>query len=266
MSTGNAPPTTHETDLLISTLSPATLDSLIDPSQRLPHLTVNPSTNVGVVNIVYPLPSHRIHPDGFGYLIPRAPEDDGLHPASGKPSIPNTNGILGVVFDSTTLPVDPTPDAADHVTKLTLMIGGPHWRTEADVPSDAKTLESLAIAHLGQVFPVLEGVAPVITRSWIQRQCIPTYLPGHGARLREIHESLAHEGDDGKGKGKGKGGSEWAGKLVLAGSGYGGVGVNDCVGSAEGVVRALEKRWKREAEGEAEAGFVTGLERWETWE
>jgi oxygen-dependent protoporphyrinogen oxidase len=92
-------------------------------------------------------------------------------------------------------------------------------------------------------------------KSWIQRQGIPTYLPGHGARLRELHELLSHE----------EGGSPWAGKLAVAGSGYGGVGVNDCVGSAEGVVRGLERKWKGEGEGEAGKG-VTGLERWERWE
>lgn len=195
--------------------------------------------------MVYPLPSNRIHPDGFGYLIPRAPEDDDLTP--GTPSLPNRAGILGVVFDSTTLAVDPTPNAAEHVTKLTIMLGGPHWRTPADIPTDARTLIPLARDHLARVFPALRDVRPVITRSYIQRSCIPTYTPGHGARLRTLHETISR--------------GAWAGKVVLAGSGYGGVGVNDCVGGAEAVVRALDKAWRGQGEK-----VVTGLERWKGWE
>jgi oxygen-dependent protoporphyrinogen oxidase len=248
----------HETDLLISTLNPATLDPLLVSDQPLPHLTINPSTNVGVVNIVYPLPSRRIHPDGFGYLVPRAPEDDGLSSAiPGTSSIPNTSGVLGVIFDSTTLPVDATPNAAEYVTKLTIMLGGPHWTKESDIPTDPESLVVQAQEHLKRVFPVLRTVEPVAVRAWVQRQCIPTYLPGHGARLKELHQTLSEPRKEGS--------TPWAGKLVLAGSGYGGVGVNDCVGSAEGVVRELEKRWTSDSRGES-GRPATGLERWETWE
>lgn len=248
----------HETDLLISTLNPATLDPLLVPDQPLPHLTVNPSTNVGVVNIVYPLPSRRIHPDGFGYLVPRAPEDDGLPPTVlGSASIPNASGVLGVIFDSTTLPVDATPNAAEYVTKLTIMLGGPHWTQESDIPSDPESLIVQGQEHLKRVFPVLKEVEPVAVRAWVQRKCIPTYLPGHGARLKELHEILSAAGKHES--------TPWAGKLVLAGSGYGGVGVNDCVGSAEGVVRELEKRWTSESGGQV-GPSVTGLERWKNWE
>ncbi|KAJ9117555.1 hypothetical protein QFC22_004405 [Naganishia vaughanmartiniae] len=261
----------HETSLLISTLNPSTLHPLLTPAQRLPHLTANPSTTVGLVNIVYPLPSSAIHPDGFGYLVPRAPEDDGLPPAfAGTPSKPNPSGVLGVVFDSTTLPVDPTPDAAQHVTKLTIMLGGPHWRAEDDIPKNTEILVAQAQEHLKSVFPVLRGVEPVLIRGWIHRDCIPTYLPGHGARLRELYQILSGESSAAAGPSSATEASAWAGKLVLAGSGYGGVGVNDCVGAAEGIVRALEKKWTRdqhdpahEEEGEVP---VTGLERWRSWD
>jgi oxygen-dependent protoporphyrinogen oxidase len=46
----------------------------------------------------------------------------------------------------------------------------------------------------------------------------------------------------------------WRGKLSLVGNGYGGVGVNDCVWSAEGVAQAL-----------LEGRDPTGLERWRDW-
>lgn len=54
--------------------------------------------------------------------------------------------------------------------------------------------------------------------------------------------------------------SEWKDKLVLTGSGYGGVGVNDCVGIAEDLVADLEKQW-----GGTEGATITGLERWRDW-
>jgi oxygen-dependent protoporphyrinogen oxidase len=266
--------TQRETSLLISTLNPSTLHSLLTAEQRLPHLTANPSTNVGLVNVVYPLPSRAIHPDGFGYLVPRAPEDDGLPPAlPGSPSKSNKSGVIGVIFDSTTLPVDPTPDAVEHVTKLTIMLGGPHWRVKEDIPKDTETLIALAQEHLKSVFPVLNGVEPVLIRGWIHRDCIPTYLPGHGARLHELYQILSGDSSSTTTTGcsPASGASAWAGKLVLAGSGYGGVGVNDCVGAAEGIVRALEKRWKQDQHGLADGEGVkdvpvTGLERWKNWD
>ncbi|KAJ9098221.1 hypothetical protein QFC21_004550 [Naganishia friedmannii] len=270
----------HETSLLISTLNPSTLHPLLTPTQPLPHLLANPSTSVGLVNLVYPLPSRSIHPDGFGYLVPRAPEDDGLPPpalpgtgttTTTAASTPNPAGIIGVIFDSSTLPVDPTPHAAAHVTKLTVMLGGPYWRTREDVPQSTHLLEARARAHLEGVFPVLKGVEPLLAKAWIHRDCIPTYRPGHGARLRELHQVLSGSGSGGAGGGGGAGASAWAGKLVLAGSGYGGVGVNDCVGAAEGIVRAFERRWTRDSQagGGAEEGEevpVTGLERWKNWD
>ncbi|KAJ9110284.1 hypothetical protein QFC19_001687 [Naganishia cerealis] len=214
------------------------------------------------------MPSREIHPDGFGYLVPRAPEDDGLPPViPGTPSKPNKSGVLGVVFDSTTLPVDPSPDAAQHVTKLTIMLGGPHWRTEEDIPKDSETLIAQAQEHLKGVFPVLNGVEPVLIRGWIHRNCIPTYLPGHGARLRELYQILSGQSTGYSGA---TSASAWAGKLVLTGSGYGGVGVNDCVGAAEGIVRALEKSWKQERSQSGDVNTtelpVTGLERWKNWD
>lgn len=137
------------------------------------------------------------------------------------------------------------------------MLGGPHWTQESDIPSDPESLIVQGQEHLKRVFPVLKEVEPVAVRAWVQRKCIPTYLPGHGARLKELHEILSAAGKHES--------TPWAGKLVLAGSGYGGVGVNDCVGSAEGVVRELEKRWTSESGGQV-GPSVTGLERWKNWE
>jgi oxygen-dependent protoporphyrinogen oxidase len=219
------------TSHVISTIPPRKLSSLLTTSP-LPHLTHNPSTTVGVVNLVFPVPPSKIHPPGFGYLIPRS-------------STGNEEGVLGVVFDSTSVEGLERPEVAKAITKLTVMIGGPHWSTYRPNPSlnatDVPTpdqLTEIALRHLSKVFPIPE---PILVRSQIHRDCIPTYLVGHGARMRELHEAINA--------------GAWAGRLSLAGSGYGGVGVNDCVGMGWEVARGV-------ADGEA----VTGLERWADWE
>lgn len=158
----------------------------------------------------------------------------------------NPENVLGVVFDSTALPGLDSPSVEGKVTKLTVMMGGPYWSIypssptnpdPAPRPGSAEQLVEPALKHLRRVFPVLESVEPIVTAPHLHLDCIPTYLPGHVTRLRELHEAIR----DGP----------WAGKLSLAGNGYGGVGVNDCVWSVDGIVKGL-------VEGRA----VTGLERW----
>lgn len=221
------------TSHLISALPPRVLARIL--SSTLPNLTHNPSTCVGVVNVVYPLPPTSIHPAGFGYLIPRPPTN--------LNSNPNPSEVLGVIFDSTALPPNP-PELGGQVTKLTLMMGGPYWSNysrRVSPPSDPEELLPLAIQHLNTIFPHLQNVKPILAVCNIHHNCIPTYLPGHGARLRELHEAIES--------------GEWKGKLSLVGSGYGGVGMNDCVLSGVEVARGLAKGKE-----------VTGLEAWKDWE
>lgn len=168
------------------------------------------------------------------------------------------------------------PQLEGRITKLTIMMGGPHWslypssgstQTPIAIPKSPEELIPLAIQHVQNVFPALRAASgsgsgsrsvslsktdidsestalePIYQRAMIHTNCIPTYLPGHGDRLRELHENMTH--------------GVWAGKLSLAGSGYGGVGVNDCVAMGEDVVDGLAA-----ATGE---GVTTGLERWEGW-
>jgi oxygen-dependent protoporphyrinogen oxidase len=185
-----------------------------------PHLTANKGTTVGVVNVVYPLPPSAVHPEGFGYLIPHVPGDV------------NPEGALGVVFDSTALPgLDGSLEGK--VTKLTVMLGGPHWGsyTDARPPSSDAELTSLALAHLNRVFPNLASVEPLLAVPHLNRDCIPTYAPGHAQRLAQTHAALVGTG------------------VSVVGAGYTGVSVNDCVYTADRVARAL-------ARGEE----VTGLE------
>ncbi|WVR09632.1 protoporphyrinogen oxidase [Kwoniella sp. DSM 27419] len=267
-----------EADHLISALPPPVLASLLSPETRdglplatgtgttsvdlsLPHLGANPYTSVGVVNLVYPLPPTSIHPAGFGYLIPRpsgsvsscsSPAHRGLtsSPASSSaddaPTAPhwNTSGVLGVIFDSTAIPSSPA-ELEGHVTKLTLMMGGPYWSTYHPLlspPTDPAQLIPAALEHIHAVFPHLRDVKPLLQRSSLHENCIPTYLPHHGDRLRQLHQCMTHAS------------SPWKGRLSLVGNGYGGVGVNDCVYSAEQVVNRL-----------ARGQEATGLERWQGW-
>jgi oxygen-dependent protoporphyrinogen oxidase len=187
-----------------------------------------------VLNLVYPLPPSSIHPAGFGYLVPRSP------------TALNPEGILGVIFDSTAVPGNDDPRVEGRVTKLTMMMGGPWWSTYpasegkiVSAPTDPQDLIQPAMEHLHRVFPMLEGVKPLIMVPQLQTDCIPTYGVGHAERLRELHHFMAAD----------EGGVQ--GRVSLVGNGYGGVGVNDCVLSAEEVVRGL-----------ARGDRPTGLERW----
>jgi oxygen-dependent protoporphyrinogen oxidase len=224
---------TTSTDLVISALSPYHLSKILPSGATLPHLTHNPSTSVGVVSLVFPGAPTSIHPDGFGYLIPRS----GAHY--------NPEGILGVVFDSTAVPgLDGSLEGK--ITKLTVMMGGPYWSSPSystsprSRPTDSSELLQPALDHLHRVFPPLANVKPLLAIPRLHLDSIPTYLPHHGQRLRAIHEAMES--------------GPWKGKLSLVGNGYGGVGVNDCIYSAEEVVAGIKA-----------GGDPTGLERWAEW-
>lgn len=227
----HTPRRTFHTAHLISSLAPTTLHTLIPKYSQLEQ----PRTSVGVINLVFPLPPSAIHPAGFGYLVPRCPAAE------------NPEGVIGVIFDSTALPLPGEPTG---ITKLTVMIGGPWWSSYpstspsgkvAPIPKSPEELVGLALAHLRRTFPILQDVEPALVVPRIHRDCIPTYKPFHGQRMRELHEGISS--------------GPWAGKLSLVGNGYGGVGVNDCVYSAEEVVGPLSR-------GE----HATGLERWADWQ
>ncbi|WVF67325.1 protoporphyrinogen oxidase [Kwoniella sp. CBS 6097] len=252
---------TIECDHIISALPPPVLSNLLAspntasqnplPSTVTTYLNANPYTSVGVCNIIYPIPPHKIHPAGFGYLIPR-PSTTSLNP----------HGILGVIFDSTAVPFSTSPnDVEGMVTKLTVMMGGPYWSTYQPIlsrPTDNEELAHNAITHLNEIFPHLRNVEPILKVGRIHSDCIPTYLPGHGDRLRELHGALTPVASSSSGSlsNNDAGSDDWRGRLSLVGNGYGGVGVNDCVYSAEQVVQAL-------ATGQETA---TGLERWKNWQ
>ena len=209
---------------VISAIPPSHLATLL--RTPLSQLDI-PQTSVGVISLVLPCAPPTLHPAGFGYLVP----------GSDSPE-----GVLGVVFDSTALPGLDSPDLEGRITKLTVMMGGPHWGSygTASIPSSAEQLVEPALRHLNRVLPATQGLEPLVAVPQLHRGCIPTYTPGHGQRMKELHELLQRD---------------WAGRLSVVGNGYGGVGVNDCVYSAEQAVHRL-------VAGEE----TTGLERWQHWQ
>lgn len=163
-------------------------------------LTSNKSVTVMVVNLWYPVPG-LLPVQGFGYLIPRD------IPAEQNPELG-----LGVVFDSDAISGQDTVSG----TKLTVMMGGHHYGslskdqlpTTADGVANAKRLVA---RHLGI------NHEPVIARASMHYECIPQYTPGHCERMSELRHAL--EGD------------LFKRRLIVAGSSYDGVGVNDCLRS-----------------------------------
>lgn len=144
-----------------------------------------------------------MHPPGFGYLVPR--------PAAGYD--PPGPGILGTVFDSCALAAQ--DQNAAHITKLTVMLGGPHTLTPTHTAVPA-VLRQLSAQLGGPALP-----APLLCRVHEHRACIPTLTVGHLARMEEMRAVL--------------GSAPWGGRLEVVGAGVGGVSVGDCVEAGRGV-------------------------------
>jgi protoporphyrinogen/coproporphyrinogen III oxidase len=127
-------------------------------------------------------------------------------------------GILGVVFDSASLP-EQDHDGENHAdaakfTKLTAMLGGPYLSAHetSSSLSDAQLVEAVLrriSSHLGHALP--PPVHYVVHRNV---ECIPTYLIGHTTRMGELKRTLH---------------ARWGGRMKVIGAGVGGVSVSDCV-------------------------------------
>ncbi|KAI0719056.1 hypothetical protein C8T65DRAFT_716548 [Cerioporus squamosus] len=139
----------------------------------LPHLLANPTSSAIVVNLVFPPSATPIHPDGFGYLIPRPSAE---YPASSL-------GMLGTVFDSSALSEqDHYPGTAAEMggnfTKLTVVLGGPYGN-RSPAPSSPQFLSALMDTlqmHLGRRERL---PPPCFVRVCEHRDCIPTPTVGY---------------------------------------------------------------------------------------
>ncbi|KAI0346718.1 Protoporphyrinogen oxidase [Trametopsis cervina] len=182
---------------IVSAIPLPVLGSLLQRSSQplLPNLTANPSSSVNVVNVVFPPTSVPIHPEGFGYLVPRA-EDGHVE-------------VLGTVFDSCSLSAQDeytSPDAP-RFTKLTMMI-----RSESSLPpvTVERVLQHLT-NHLQPQTPIPE---PALFQVHAMRDCIPVPTVGHVKRTQELQSAAE---------------SLWRGRLKVVGAGVGGVSVADCI-------------------------------------
>lgn len=194
---GNTIPVSH----LVSAMPLSALKELLQRSSLslLPHLTANPLSSVSVVNLVFPpTPAEQqIHPDGFGYLIPR--DKDGRAE------------VLGTVFDSCSLGSQdeyPTPESP-RFTKMTMMI-----RLDPAAASAVITQERVLAHltnHLASRTPIPE---PVLFRVNHLRSCIPVPAVGHVQRMKELGEAIR---------------TDWGENLAVIGAGVGGVSVGDCI-------------------------------------
>lgn len=183
---------------------------------------------------MFAAPPKDIHPEGFGYLIPRPP---GGYPSTFDPSSP---GVLGTVFDSCSLHAQDSPATKDYYnnashTKLTMMTGGPYPKpslpphlssleTKEMPPLVRSLLEQLEV-QLGRALP-----NPVYWRIWNNEACIPTLLPGHLDRMEELKRALGMSQTPGTHL-------VWGSRLAVVGAGVGGVSVGDCIEAGRRVGR-----------------------------
>ncbi|KAF8338236.1 uncharacterized protein EI90DRAFT_2909240 [Cantharellus anzutake] len=217
---------------VISALPLPVLHKALHPSHPVPHLTANPSSTVLVINLIFPpSPTGKPHhPDGFGYLVPRPPSDyASSFPLSNSGHIDISPSLLGVIFDSAMPsphshshspppflpPLSQTLNQPQNLTRFTLMLGGPH-----PLPPQLPPLSSLLqplLQSLSATLSISSLPLPLHANMTLQRNCIPTYAPGHLDRMAELREIL----QDNRG--------EWKGRMWVIGSGVGGVSLGDCV-------------------------------------
>ncbi|KAH9936033.1 hypothetical protein B0H21DRAFT_780825 [Amylocystis lapponica] len=196
--------------LRTSAESSAAASTILPP---LPHIARTLSSSVTVVNLVFP-GGRPLHPPGFGYLVPRPAGGYAPPPPRAPTSARAPLGILGTVFDSCALGAQ---DAGAPVTKLTVMLGGPHPPTDGDGEGDAGPLLRALARHLGARAPL---PAPLLVRAGALAGCIPTPRVGHGARMDAVRA----------------GAGAW-GRAEVLGAGVGGVSVGACVEMGRGAGR-----------------------------
>ncbi|KAF2147139.1 uncharacterized protein K452DRAFT_282124 [Aplosporella prunicola CBS 121167] len=194
-------------DFIVSTLQGAAFSAIASPQGKpslVPSLGDIPATTVMVVNLFFPSPA--LTPvRGFGYLIPRS-----------VPFEQNPERALGVIFDSDALPGQDTAQG----TKLTVMLGGHWWDGWPSEAIDAAAEDGVAAARTVLARHLGITMDPVASHVAVHRNCIPQYTVGHSAQLQRAHQDLRRA---------------YAGRVVVAGNSYTGVGVNDCVRAARDV-------------------------------
>ncbi|KAH8829326.1 hypothetical protein DL96DRAFT_1462413 [Flagelloscypha sp. PMI_526] len=189
-------------------LSPTSLPGLLSSpliSEALPSFST-----VTVLNLVFAISpnSPPLHPDGFGFLVPRPPE----HSPEGNPL-----GILGVVFDSCSL--SGQDSAPSRLLKMTVMLGGPYANGH-DV--DASKILAFISRATGSHLP-----DPVHVQWATHQNCIPHPRVGHEDLLTKLWDQEHRE---------------WVRQnFAIVGPGFTGVSVGDCVNAG----REVSEQWIR---------------------
>ncbi|KAF9407398.1 hypothetical protein BGZ94_002709 [Podila epigama] len=234
---------------VIAAIPPLSLNRVLP--KHYPELSHNPSVNVAVVNMVYSGDEAmaQFKAPGFGYLIPRS-----------ENSAQNHQGLLGVVFDSCSVPDQDTGPSHGKTLKLTAMMGGymfdqvvahhsPTGRSDGVSKQDLEAFFCKAATDAVRKHLKIEA-EPVLVRAHINKECIPQYLVGHLERLQSLDQQLR---------------ADYDGLLAVTGAGYMGVGVNDCIKHAREVAEAVVSKLEEDRDGEAllvgRQDAVTGLER-----
>ncbi|KAJ3029507.1 oxygen-dependent protoporphyrinogen oxidase [Rhizophlyctis rosea] len=181
-------------------------------------LKQTPAVTVAVINLAY---RGRLPFEGFGYLVPR----EGVE----------RSGILGVVFDSCSLPAQDPKEVGD-VTRVTVMMGGFVFEKHFGGASEERLLTT-ALNHVHESLK-LQPDDLLSSLVSVQKDCIPQYTVGHAERLGRLEGTLRED---------------TGGRLMVVGSSFNGVGVNDCVQDARRVSEAFVERVGR-------GGGVGGVE------
>lgn len=248
-------------DRVISSIPASVLAEVVTPALPRQFIAGGDAANVGVVNVAIPSCLYRheaarlLKVEGFGFLIPRSVED-------------NKAGILGIVFDSDSLPTQDlqgvaATGCATAPTKLTVMMGGAHWqerKAPEELPSIVEMEENAkqAIVRMLEVPREYLDAEETVVEATLQRDCISWYTVGHPVRMARLHQSMV-----GTLPGAAQGGLrdaaavQWKGKLTLVGASYTGVSVNDCVTRARDTVLQVVEEEKQQGTSEKK---TTGLE------
>ncbi|OIP64008.1 MAG: protoporphyrinogen oxidase [Nitrospirae bacterium CG_4_9_14_3_um_filter_53_35] len=157
-----------------------------------------PYAPVSVICLGYRKESIPISVDGFGFLIPNQ----------------ENKKILGTLWDSSIFP----GRAPEGYVSLRSMAGG------ARHPEYALANPDEILAGARQTLKEIMGIqaAPKFVKIFQHKEAIPQYTVGHGKRLSALEQILAEDHPG----------------LFLTGNAFYGIGINDCVESAE---RAAER-------------------------
>lgn len=205
----DAPPKTLSFSHVVSSLPLHNVSGVLPhPIQSEAALRQTPYSTVTVVNLVFPRRADtEIHPEGFGYLVPR-PIDGYTSPQG----IEENLGVLGVIFDSCIAPQDPEVDK--RVVRLTVMLGGPYYAENKISEPQLALPQLLAVLsrQLGLATPLQE---PIFAQASHLSRCIPTPTVGHMQRVDSLRRAVK---------------KEFGGRLEIIGAAVSGVSVGDCIG------------------------------------